>query len=687
MAMIEQIRNRQGLLLAMIGIGMLGFLVPYDAVLALMGQGNTRDVGSVDGESISALDYRMEVDERRRLGFSGDQLQDEVWADLTANIVLDDTYDALGLEVTDAEFQEMLFGDLDSPYMGRAFYSNGENKAFWQQNFGAMLTTDQGKLNLLSYKRLILAKRKKEKMDALLADALYTNSLEGKYEYINAEKKAEIKYVAKLYKNINDDEVSVSDSDVKRYYNAHKNDPKFQQTEGRDISYVKIPLGASEADIQAMEGEMASVSSDWAAADDAEAFAQEANGGREDIRNLRLAQVELDVNEAKFFSEAPGTIVGPYTKNGQMQLAQVIERTMVPDEAAKCRHILLTAKDAKDAEEMAELGARADSLKRVLRNGGDFDDLVQRFSGDPGSKATGGVYDFFPKGRMVKPFEDFCFDKPIGALGWVETTYGVHLIEVLDRRSEVEEARVAFITKPVSASSGTAREAYAMASEFAINATDKESLMAAAADAGYATGEANSIAPAARSIAGVRDAAEIVSWAYRSEAGEVSNPILTPDFYIVAHLDAATKAGVPELESVRDEMREGAINEAKGELYAEKMDGANLEDIAAAVGETVKTGRDVSIKFPTVRGSGASTEPKVAGAALAIPVGSMSSPIVGTHGVWVIAPQNVTEAGSKDSYLEEQSTLASRARTNFPFTVLNTMQKAAGVEDNRRQQN
>ena len=119
--MIEQIRNRQGLLLVIIGIGMLGFLVPYDAVLALMGQGTTRDVGSVGGESISALTYRMEVDERRRLGFSGDQLQDEVWGDLTANILLDDTYDALGLSVTDAEFQEMLFGSLDSPYMSRAF--------------------------------------------------------------------------------------------------------------------------------------------------------------------------------------------------------------------------------------------------------------------------------------------------------------------------------------------------------------------------------------------------------------------------------------------------------------------------------------------------------------------------------------------------------------------------------------
>ena len=186
--MIEQIRNRQGLLLGMIGVGMLGFLVPYDAVLALMGQGNARDVGSVGGESISALDYRMELDERRRLGFSGEQLQDEVWGDITSNIVMEDTYNELGIEVTDGEFQEMLFGNLDSPYMSRAFYSNGENKAMWQQNFGAMLTTDQGKVNLLSYKKLILAKRKKEKLDVLMADAVYTNSIEGKYEHINAER-------------------------------------------------------------------------------------------------------------------------------------------------------------------------------------------------------------------------------------------------------------------------------------------------------------------------------------------------------------------------------------------------------------------------------------------------------------------------------------------------------------------
>ena len=41
---------------------------------------------------------------------------------------------------------------------------------------------------------------------------------------------------------------------------------------------------------------------------------------------------------------------------------------------------------------------------------------------------------------MVAPFEDFCFDKPIGSVGWVETTYGVHLIEVLDRCSAKKHA-------------------------------------------------------------------------------------------------------------------------------------------------------------------------------------------------------------------------------------------------------
>ena len=94
----------------MIGIGMLGFLVPYDAVMALFGQNGSRDVGEVNGVAVSGAQYQMEVQERRRLGFSGDQLAEEVWNDITSEIVLEDDFAALGLTVSDEEYEEMLFG-------------------------------------------------------------------------------------------------------------------------------------------------------------------------------------------------------------------------------------------------------------------------------------------------------------------------------------------------------------------------------------------------------------------------------------------------------------------------------------------------------------------------------------------------------------------------------------------------
>ena len=86
-----------------------------------------------------------------------------------------------------------------------------------------------------------------------------------------------------------------------------------------------------------------------------------------------------------------------------------------PDSAA-CRHILLKADNPQDADEMAVLMDRADSLKRALRRGASFEDLAERFSEDPGSKSKGGFYDLFPRGRMVKPFEDFCFENKPGKM-------------------------------------------------------------------------------------------------------------------------------------------------------------------------------------------------------------------------------------------------------------------------------
>lgn len=207
--------------------------------------------------------------------------------------------------------------------------------------------------------------------------------------------------------------------------------------------------------------------------------------------------------------------------------------------------------------------------------------------------------------------------------------------------------------------------------------------MKSAGEAGYSTNVATDVVRGANSLSGLRNAAELVGWAYGAEMGEVSNPILVDKNYVVGFLDRITAKGAPEFEYVEDQMRTGAIKEAKGELYASKMMSGSLEEIATGVGATKAAASNVSLKFPTISTAGSQAEPEVVGMAFAIPVGNVSNPIIGNNGIWVIAPTSVSEATNKNDYLSEQTTLLSRARGAATIRLSNAMMDAGDLQDNR----
>ncbi len=681
MSLIEKIRNRQGLLMVMIGIGMLGFLVPYDAVMAMFGGGANPEVGEVGGTTITAMEYQSEVQNRRRLGFSGETLADEVWKDLTEGAVLSDGIAALGLTVTDDEYQELLFGTGSSDYLSRAFFSNAQNKQYWQQNFSAMLSTPEGRASFMEYKNLISDKRIREKYDALLTAGVYTNTLEGKYDHMAANKKVEFDYVLVTYASIPDSTVDLSDRQVRSYYNAHKSDAEYRQKAGRDVTFARIKVQATAEDAAAINTALTTTKNAWAtAANDTAFFAEQGMNYAE--RSLRRSETETNATEAGFFDAEVGTVVGPYRMGNMYRIAKVQGFTQSPD-SASCRHILLMPKNQGDEAEMAELKDRADSLLRVIRRGGNFEALAAEYSDDPGSKDKGGFYDFFPRGRMVAPFENFCFDNAPGSAGVVETQYGYHVIRVEEHTAPVERVSVAIIEQAVEPSSETVRNAYQSASEFAIGVTDREAFMAKAGEAGFATNMATDVARNAKSIAGLRSATELVSWAWNAAEGDVSNPILADNAYVVAFLDRVKEEGEPRFEHVESEMRAGAIEEAKAEMLVEKMQGSDLASIAEQNGAQARNSGKIALKFPTVRGAGAKSEPVVVGTAAGAEIGSVQGPIVGENGVWVISTKAVSEAPAKDDFLTEQTTLLARARGAFPQRVVNAMFKAEGLEDMR----
>lgn len=97
------------------------------------------------------------------------------------------------------------------------------------------------------------------------------------------------------------------------------------------------------------------------------------------------------------------------------------------EEEIKARHILVkTEEEAKEIQDK-------------LANGEDFEELAKEFSEDS-SAPLGGDLGFFPRGKMVKEFEEVAFDLEIGKISEsVKSTFGYHIIRV-DERKEAKEA-------------------------------------------------------------------------------------------------------------------------------------------------------------------------------------------------------------------------------------------------------
>ena len=85
----------------------------------------------------------------------------------------------------------------------------------------------------------------------------------------------------------------------------------------------------------------------------------------------------------------------------------------------------------------AEALAFAQILHQRILDGEDFADLALRFSNDPGSGSQGGDLGWAGRGRYVPEFDEAAFSLEVGELSApIKTTFGYHIIEVLERDDE-----------------------------------------------------------------------------------------------------------------------------------------------------------------------------------------------------------------------------------------------------------
>ena len=98
------------------------------------------------------------------------------------------------------------------------------------------------------------------------------------------------------------------------------------------------------------------------------------------------------------------------------------ERFSIPTEV-EARHILVETEE------------EANALIAQLEDGADFAELAKEHSLDKANKDSGGNLGYFTKNDMVAEFSAAAFDLAVGERSQpVKTSYGYHIIEVLNRK-------------------------------------------------------------------------------------------------------------------------------------------------------------------------------------------------------------------------------------------------------------
>jgi peptidyl-prolyl cis-trans isomerase D len=152
-----------------------------------------------------------------------------------------------------------------------------------------------------------------------------------------------------------------------------------------------------------------------------------------------IEYVVLDIETIKKNITVSDEELKTYYEQNQTRLATQEER--------RASHILITAAKDAPAADKEKAKAKAQSLLEAVKKApATFADVAKTNSQDPGSAVKGGDLDFFPRGAMVKPFEDAAYAMKKGDISaLVESDFGFHIIQLTDikaaKQRSFEEAK------------------------------------------------------------------------------------------------------------------------------------------------------------------------------------------------------------------------------------------------------
>ena len=701
MSAIQFLREKAGVFVA----GIIGFSLFLFVISDFFGGGRSQrikqrkayEIGQIAGEYISYQDFDLRVQNLLEIvKLSGntnideattESIREQVWQQMVREKIQEKQYKKLGIGVSTEELDELVLGDNPHPNVRQLATDPNTgvfNKSFLVNFLKRTEVDENAKKYWLFFENDIVNDRSNSKYNALVSKGLYATTKEAEFDKALNSATVDFSFILKNYASISDSSITISKSDLEAYYSTHKE--TFKRSALRDIEYVTFDVIPSEDDIKQAEQWINQTKTEFTTAENPEQFINMSSDSRHIGFYVPITGISENLRDF-VKKEDKATVFGPYQEDGSFKIARLIDAADRPD-SVHVRHILIGSGQAMTLEKARN---KADSLIKLLRSGASFETIARENSDDKGSSQLGGDLGWFPEGRMVVPFSNACFTGKKGEIVKAETTFGVHIIDILDQSKNVRKYNVGIIDRKIIASSITNQRVYSQASQFAGSNETYESFNNSIASQRLNKRVANDVAPQQKTLPGLDNPRSLIISLFATEKDKIvldnsqQAVFEIGDKYVVAYCTKVQEEGIAPFKDVENDIKFTLVKDKKAEIISAEFlknnqAGKTLDDIAGTMGLTVQEATQVNFKSYTLPGVG--TEPALIAAATIAKQGTVAGPVKGNNGVYMISVNSVTKDENQDLKLVRDRLMAT-FQMRGGYEAYEALRKGANIVDKR----
>ena len=696
MATLQNIRNKSGLLLAVIGIAMLAFILG-DLLKSTNSGGGSNIVGEVMGEDVLIQNFQTKVDEGIENWKSQNQqkvltqstigqIREQIWNQYVNELIMLEEYSKLGIDISDDEFFERIQGTEVHPEISKVpSFLDPVTGVFDRARVLGYLKqidedqTGEARARWNGFQDYLIGVLKSEKYNSLVGKAMFVSSKEAQNASDFNLRKRYFDYVSIPYSSIENTIFEPTISELKSFYEENKSD--YTQKQSKDVDFVVYSVVPSIEDDMQTKTELANLVLDFKSEIDYELMARR-NSDNTNSRFIFSKSDELqDSKWIDLFNAKLGTVIGPYlTSKGVYRIAKLAEIQSRPD-SVEARHILIAPNQNRTLDSVNNI---INDLKLQIENGTNFGDLAVKYSEDPGSntKILRGSLGWFSEGAMVNEFNEICFTANKKDLNIVNTQFGVHLIQVTKKSKSAKKVKIAYIDRIIEPSTETFNTYYSKAASFVGQVINDGISFDTLVEKNNLVKRSDSkVVPNKLAISGLPNSREMVRWLNKSDLNAVSEVFQFDNSYVVATVKSVNEEGEIDFEDVKEQITTLVAKEKKGVKISQSiLKGSSLAEIAKTNGTTIVNNQNATFSNDNLVSIG--YEPELLGSIFGSKIGDISSPIIGRNAVYVIQVNSEDEAIIGNNS-QQKKQLKNQEISNANRATINVLKDAADVKDYR----